>query len=55
MRSVGKNLPIADERVTSKTCSWCGKLQAMPLWKRTYRCPNEDCRFVMDRDGEERG
>jgi len=22
----------------------------MPLWKRTYRCPNEDCRLEMDRD-----
>jgi putative transposase len=22
----------------------------MPLWQRTYRCPNVDCRLVMDRD-----
>lgn len=46
----GKELVILDERETSKMCSGCGKLQAMPLWKRTYRCPHEDCRLVMDRD-----
>ncbi|MGH2510906.1 MAG: zinc ribbon domain-containing protein, partial [Ktedonobacteraceae bacterium] len=32
----------------SKSCSGCGNLQAMPLWKRTYCCPN--CGLVMDRD-----
>ena len=46
----GKELVIIDERDTSKTCSGCGHKQAMPLWKRTYRCPNTDCRLVMDRD-----
>jgi putative transposase len=46
----GKELMILDERDTSKTCSGCGRKQAMPLWKRTYRCPNPDCRLVMDRD-----
>jgi putative transposase len=46
----GKELVIVDERNTSKRCSGCGRLQDMPLWKRTYRCPHEDCRFVMDRD-----
>ncbi len=46
----GKELVILDERDTSKTCSGCSKKQAMPLWKRTYRCPNEECRLVMDRD-----
>jgi putative transposase len=46
----GKELVIVDERDTSKTCSGCGRKQAMPLWKRTYRCPNPDCRLVMDRD-----
>ncbi len=46
----GKELVILDERDTSKTCSGCGRKQAMPLWKRTYHCPNEDCRLVMDRD-----
>ena len=46
----GKELVILDERDTSKTCSGCGHKQAMPLWKRTYRCPNEDCRLEMDRD-----
>jgi Putative transposase DNA-binding domain len=46
----GKDLVILDERDTSKTCSGCGHKQPMPLWKRTYRCPNADCRLVMDRD-----
>ncbi len=46
----GKELIYLDERDTSKTCSGCGHKQNMPLWKRTYRCPNEDCRLVMDRD-----
>jgi putative transposase len=46
----GKVLVIVDERDTSKTCSGCGHKQPMPLWKRTYRCPKEDCRLVMDRD-----
>ena len=46
----GKELVIIDERDTSKTCSACGHKQHMPLWKRTYRCPNTACRFVRDRD-----
>jgi putative transposase len=41
---------ILDERDTSKTCSGCGHKHAMPLWKRTYRCKNTQCRLVMDRD-----
>jgi len=44
----GKELVFLDERNTSKTCSGCGHLQAMPLWKRTYCCT--DCGLVMDRD-----
>ncbi len=46
----GKELVILDERDTSKTCSGCGHKQSMPLWKRTYRCPNTGCRLVIDRD-----
>jgi IS605 OrfB family transposase len=46
----GKELMILDERDTSKTCSQCGNKQDMPLWQRTYRCPNVECRLVMDRD-----
>ena len=46
----GKELVVLDERNTSKGCSGCGRLQAMPLWKRTYCCPHEECRLVMDRD-----
>ena len=44
----GKDLQFLDERNTSKTCSGCGNLKAMPLWKRTYRCA--ECGLVMDRD-----
>jgi putative transposase len=44
----GKALVQIDESDTSKTCSRCGYLQAMPLHKRTYRCGA--CGLVMDRD-----
>jgi putative transposase len=44
----GKELVRVDERETSKTCSGCGHLQPMPLWKRVYRCGN--CGLVKDRD-----
>ena len=46
----GKELVLLDERDTSKTCSGCGNKQSMPLWKRTYRCPNIECLLVIDRD-----
>jgi putative transposase len=44
----GKELVLENERNTSKMCSGCGNLQAMPLWKRTYCCTV--CGLVMDRD-----
>jgi putative transposase len=44
----GKVLEVQDESHTSKTCSSCGQIQPMPLWKRTYDCGN--CGLVMDRD-----
>jgi putative transposase len=44
----GKELVMLDERNTSKVCSGCGNLQAMPLWKRVYCCT--ECGLVMDRD-----
>lgn len=44
----GKDLHFVDERNTSKMCSGCGQVQAMPLWKRTYCCAA--CGLVMDRD-----
>ncbi len=44
----GKELVFLDERNTSKACSGCGNLQAMPLYKRTYCCTK--CGLVMDRD-----
>jgi len=46
----GKELYIIDERDTTKMCSACQNKQDMPLWKRTYRCENENCGLVMDRD-----
>jgi putative transposase len=44
----GKELVFVDERNTSKMCSGCGHLQAMPLYKRTYICT--ECGLVLDRD-----
>jgi len=44
----GKELILENERNTSKACSGCGNLQAMPLWKRTYCCT--ECELVMGRD-----
>jgi putative transposase len=44
----GKELHVIDESYTSQMCHRCKRLQPMPLWKRTYRCPN--CQLVMDRD-----
>jgi putative transposase len=44
----GKELHRIDERYTSKDCSVCGHRQAMPLWKRPYRCGN--CGLAMNRD-----
>jgi putative transposase len=44
----GKELFSISERDTTKQCHVCKQLQEMPLWKRTYRCPN--CGLVMDRD-----
>jgi len=46
----GKELSIISERDTTKMCSACQNKQDMPLWKRTYRCSNENCGLVMDRD-----
>ncbi len=46
----GKKLERIDERHTSQDCCRCGYRQHMPLWQRTYRCGNPNCRLVMDRD-----
>ncbi|HEY6284114.1 MAG TPA: transposase [Ktedonobacteraceae bacterium] len=46
----GKELSIIDERDTTRMCHACKHKQDMPLWKRTYRCVNENCGLVMDRD-----
>ena len=46
----GKELYIIDERDTTRMCHTCKRMQDMPLWKRTYRCENENCGLVMDRD-----
>ena len=44
----GGSVELVNPRNTSKQCSVCGSIQAMPLSQRTYRCP--DCGSVMDRD-----
>src|SRR5258708_5149881 len=46
----GKELYIISERDTTRMCHACKHKQDMPLWKRTYRCENENCGLVMDRD-----
>jgi putative transposase len=46
----GKELSIIDERDTTRMCHACKHRQDMPLWKRVYRCENENCGLVMDRD-----
>jgi putative transposase len=46
----GKEQHMISERDTSKMCHVCKQLQDMPLWKRTYRCSNENRGLVMDRD-----
>ena len=44
----GKVLAVINESETSKTCSGCGAVQDMPLWKRAYRCGT--CGLEIDRD-----
>jgi len=46
--SAGCQIVRVNPRNTSKTCSQCGHIQDMPLYKRTYKCA--DCDFVIDRD-----
>ncbi len=46
----GKELHIISERDTTKMCHVCKHQRDMPLWQRTYRCSNENCGLVMDRD-----
>lgn len=48
LAALGKQLFKISERDTSKTCHRCHHKQKMPLWQRTYRCP--ECGLVMDRD-----
>ena len=46
----GKKLELIDERHTTQECCRCHHRQEMPLWKRTYRCGNQECLSVLDRD-----
>ncbi|HEV8194898.1 MAG TPA: transposase [Ktedonobacterales bacterium] len=46
----GKKLEIIEERHTTHECCWCHHRQAMPLWRRTYRCGNPECLAVLDCD-----
>ena len=43
----GKRFVRINEAYTSKTCSSCGLLHDMPLWRRQMEC---DCGFSEDRD-----
>jgi putative transposase len=49
-RHAGKKLVRIEERHTTQECCRCLHRQDMPLWKRTYRCGNPECRLVLDRD-----
>ena len=44
---LGVHIIIQNEAYTSKTCSWCGKIQKIG-GSKVYNCRN--CRTVMDRD-----
>lgn len=45
----GSNLVVADRFYpSSKTCSRCGHMQDMSLYKRTFECGS--CGFIIDRD-----
>jgi putative transposase len=46
----GKELQFSSECDTTRICHACKQMEEMPLWKRTYRCANENCGLVMDRD-----
>ncbi len=46
--SAGCQVVKVNPRNTSRTCSRCGHIQDMPLYKRTYKCAN--CGLVIDRD-----
>ena len=46
--SAGCKIVKVNPRNTSKTCSQCGHLQDMPLYKRIFKC--EKCGLWMDRD-----
>lgn len=44
----GGQIVKVNPRNTSKTCSNCGHIQDMPIYKRTFNCSN--CGFVCNRD-----
>jgi len=46
--SAGCELAKINPRNTTKTCSKCGSIREMPLWKRTYSCGS--CGVELDRD-----
>jgi putative transposase len=46
--NAGCQIVKVNPRNTSKTCSQCGHIQDMPLYKRNYECAG--CGFVIDRD-----
>jgi len=46
--SAGGEVVFVNPANTTKTCSCCGNVQPMPLWKRIYECSN--CDYIGDRD-----
>lgn len=48
--SAGCQIIKVNPRNTTKTCSRCGNIQDMPIWKRTYKCESESCGLDIDRD-----
>ena len=44
----GRPFVEVDPVGTSETCSACGHMRPMPLWRRTYRCP--ECGMALGRD-----
>ena len=47
-RHAGNEWRRLEERYASQDCSRCGQRQAMPRWKRRYRCGNGA--LAMDRE-----
>ena len=45
-----KRVLVVTEEYTSKTCCRCGMIHQQLGGKKTFSCPNPECRLVIDRD-----